>query len=92
MESLLPGLAAWFFLADLFLPAIRYSYYDILILNTVFAGIAVTQRIPVAAWPCVLALPMGWAAYSLSPIPVPLLFLPAGLFTLGALLHLKPQA
>jgi hypothetical protein len=92
VESLLPGLAAWFFLADLFLPAIRYSYYDLLILNVVFAGIVAAKKLPCAAWPCVLALPMGWAAYYLSPVPFALLFLPAGLFTLGAVLHLKPRA
>jgi len=88
VERLLPGLAAWFFLADLFLPAIRYSYYDVLILNVVLAGIVTAKKFPWAAWPCVIALPMGWGAYALSPVPEALLYLPAFFFTLGAILFL----
>jgi len=89
-ELLLPGLAAWFFLVDLFLPAIRYSYYDVLILNVVLAGIIVAKKIPWAAWPCALALSMGWAVYALSPVPALLLYLPAFFFTLGAILFIVP--
>jgi len=84
IESLLPGLCAWFFLADLFLPAIRYSYYDVLILNVVLAGIVTAKKFACPAWPCFLALPLGWGAYAWSPVPAPLLYLPALLFTLGA--------
>jgi Glycosyltransferase family 87 len=92
VELLLPGVAAWLFLVDLFLPAIRYSYYDVVILNAVLAGIILAARIPWAFWPCALALPMGWAAYFLSPVLAPLLYLPAICFTLGAILFLFPPA
>jgi len=87
-ELLLPGLAAWLFLTDLFLPAIRYSYYDVLILNVVLAGIITAKKFPWTAWPCALALPMAWAVYYLSPAPPLLLYLPALFFTLGAVLSL----
>jgi hypothetical protein len=88
-ERLLPGLAAWFFLIDLFLPAYRDSYNDVLILNVVALGILVAApKFPWAAWPCVVALPVGWAVYALAPERAWLIDLPAACFTLGALLFL----
>jgi hypothetical protein len=92
VERLLPGLAAWLFLADLVLPTSRYSYYDIIILNVVLAGLVTTGKFPWAAWPCALALPFGWALYAFSPVPNWLLYLPACLLTFGALLFLFPAA
>ncbi len=67
VEMLLAGIAAWSFLADLFLPAYRNSYNDVLILNVVaLALIARGQRswIPfviLAAWPA------GWAVSAMVP-------------------------
>ena len=92
-ERLLPGLAAWFFLADLFLPAYRDSYNDVLILNVVFAGFVAAQKFssgkfPWAAWPCALALPLGWAVYAFAPEQAWLINLPTAFFTLGAILFL----
>jgi hypothetical protein len=89
-ERLLPGLAAWFFLADLFLPAYRDSYNDVLILNVVFLGLVTAKagKFPWAAWPCALALPLGWAVYVFAPEQAWLINLPAGFFTLGAILFL----
>ena len=87
-ERLLPGLAAWFFIADLFLPAYRDSYNDVLILNVVCLGFVTAKRFPWAAWPCVIALPVGWAVYALTLDQVWLINLPAALFTLGAILFL----
>ena len=87
-ERLLPGLAAWFFLADLFLPAARYSYYDVLILNAVLSGIALTKKIPLAAWPCLLALPFGWYVLAFTPGRPTLINMPAFYFTVGAVLLL----
>jgi hypothetical protein len=83
-------MAAWLFLVDLFLPAIRYAYYDVVILNAVLAGIITATKIPWALWPCALALPLGWAVTFLSPVPTPLLFLPATFLALGAILLLFP--
>ena len=88
---LLAGLAAWFFLADLFLPALRYSYHDIFILNAVLAGVVVLPRIPWALGPCLLALVAGWSAYIFSPPGPWWVDVPALLFTLGALLFLIPS-
>ena len=87
-ERLLPGMAAWFFLADLFLPTTRYGYYDVIILNVVLAGIIAAKKFPWEAWPCALALPLGWAVYALSSVPPLLFYLPPFLFTLGAVLSL----
>ena len=87
-ERLLPGLAAWFFLADLCLPAYRNSYNDVLILDVVLAGLVTVKTFPWAAWPCALALPVGWAVYVFSPEEAWLIDLPALLFTLGAVLFL----
>jgi hypothetical protein len=87
-ERLLPGLAAWFFLADLFLPAYRNSYNDVLILDVVLAGFVVAKKFPWAEWPCAVALPLGWAVYGFAPEQVWLINLPTALFTLGAILFL----
>jgi len=88
-ERLLPGLAAWCFLADLFLPAYRDSYNDVLILNVVLLGIVLAKKFPWAAWPCVLALPLGWAVYAFVPEQAWLIDLPALFLTLGAILFLS---
>jgi len=85
---LLAGLAAWFFLVDLFLPAYRNSYNDVLILDVVLLGIVTMKEIPWAAWPCALALPVGWAVYAYAPEQAWLINLPSALFTLGAVLFL----
>jgi hypothetical protein len=87
-ERLLPGLAAWFFIADLFLPAYRDSYNDVLILNVVLVGFVTAKKIPWAAWPCAVALPLGWAVYAFAPEQAWLINLPAFFFTLGAILFL----
>ena len=83
-ETLLAGLAAWIFLADLFLPAYRNSYNDVLILDVVAAGVVVVSRIPWAAWPCVVALPVGLLIYLFAPEQPALINLPTALFTIGA--------
>jgi len=88
VEGLLPGLAAWFFLADLFLPAYHDSYNDVLILDVALAGLAVARKFPWAAWPCAAGLPLGWAVYGFAPEEVWLINLPTAFFTLGAILFL----
>jgi hypothetical protein len=88
VERLLPGLAAWFFLVDLFLPAYRDSYNDVLILDVVLLGFVTAKKFPWAAWPCALALPLGWAVYAFAPEVVWQINLPTALFTLGAVLFL----
>ena len=86
VRHVLPGLAAWFFLADFFLPAYRDSYNDVLILDVVAAGLVAAAKFPWAAWPCALALPAGWAVYAFSPEESWLINLPTVCFALGAIL------
>jgi drug/metabolite transporter superfamily protein YnfA len=86
--GLLPGMAAWLFLIDLFLPAFRESYNDVLILNVAAAGLAFAPRFPWEAWPCILALPLGVAVDILNPPHPWIINLPVALFTLSAVLFL----
>lgn len=88
VTTLLPGLAAWFFLIDLFLPAYRNSYNDVLILNVVAAGLVTANRIPWGVWPCLLALPVGWIVYVETLDQAWLINLSTLFFTLGAILFL----
>jgi hypothetical protein len=90
IERLLPGLAACYFLADLFLPAYRNSYNDVLILNVVLSGFVISEKIPWAAWPCIVALPIGWAVYGFAPTQDWLINLPATFFTIGAVMAVAP--
>jgi hypothetical protein len=86
--QLLGGVAAWFFLADLFLPAIRFDYHDVFILDVVLAQIVVADKFPAAVWPCAVGVLSGWAVYVFWPTAPWLLNLPAFFFTLGAILCL----
>jgi hypothetical protein len=72
LEALLAGLAAWMFLADLFLPAFRNTYNDVLILDVLAAGLVAARlgpssKIPWAIWICMAALPVGWLVYGFVP-------------------------
>ena len=64
-ESLLIGIAAWTFLMDMFLPAYRNSYTDVMILNLGALLILYQRdsltRVLLAAWP------LGWAIYAMLP-------------------------
>jgi hypothetical protein len=87
MERLLPGMAAWLFVVDFFLPAYRNNYNDVLIMNVVALGLLGTRKIPWNAWLCFLALPIGWGIYGLAPqvdwmIDLPSLFYLAGAMVL----------
>ena len=56
---LLLGVAAWLFFADLFLPAYRNNYNDVLILNVVALGLVSSVRFSWGLVLCFLALPIG---------------------------------
>jgi Glycosyltransferase family 87 len=86
MPTLLPALAAWLFLVDFFLPAYRDSYNDVLILDVIAVTLITTTRISWIAWPCALALPIGWAIYIFAPEQAGLINLPTILFLLNAIL------
>jgi hypothetical protein len=47
-----------------------------------------SEKFPWAAWPCALALPLGWGVYAFAPEEAWLINLPAAFFTLGAILFL----
>lgn len=84
-ERLLVGMAAWIFLADLFVPAYRDSYNDVLILDVVLPALALAGKFPGAAWPCVMAVPMGLAVYIWAPEDDWLINTPTALFTATAI-------
>jgi hypothetical protein len=89
-EGLLPGLAAWVFLADLFLPAYRDSYNDVMILNVLAVGLVTAATIPWAVWPCAIALPFGLLVYLYAPEQVAAINFPTALFTISAVMSMVP--
>jgi hypothetical protein len=88
MPRLLLGLAVFFFLADLFLPAYRNLYNDVLIVNVVALGLIAFEGIPWGQRLCFLALPAGWIMLYFSPENDWLLDLPSFILTLGGVLLL----
>jgi hypothetical protein len=88
VETLLPGIAAWLFLADFFLPTTRWGYYDITIINVVLAEIVMAKKFPWAMVPCLLALPLMWSFLAVSSVPLFLRYLAVSLLALGAILSL----
>ena len=66
-EMLLIGIAAWTFLADLFLPAYRNSYNDVLILNVVALGFIIRSRYSWIVWLLLAAWPVGWHVMTAIP-------------------------
>jgi hypothetical protein len=86
LEQLLPGLAAWLFIVDLFLPAYRNSYNDVMIINVVAVALISATKWPWPAAICALGLPVGWCIYVFAPEQPWLINLPTFLFSLGAVL------
>ena len=91
-EAFLLGLAAWSFLLDLFLPAFRYPYSDVMILNT-FALISVIASGRKASYGiALLSVALGvWMVSILPPSPWPL-YLPAIAMAMLAMLMLRQSA
>jgi len=87
-DLLLPGLAASFFLIDLFLPVFRESYNDVLVLPLAGSALAVTSRFPWALGFCLLALPCGWLVYALTLDDPIMIDLPPIFFSIGSLFFL----
>jgi hypothetical protein len=85
---LLLGVAAWSFIVDLFLPAYRDNYNDVLILNVVALGLIAFPRAPWGGWCCTAALPVGWLIYLTAPMNDLLIDLPSFFLALGAVLLL----
>jgi len=88
IERLLLGMAIWFFLVDLFLPAYRNTYNDVLMIDIVGLGLVLSDRVPRGLWCCFLALPIGWAVGWFAPERDSLINLPTAFYTLGAILLL----
>jgi hypothetical protein len=88
VEWLLPGMAAWVFLSDYFLPTTRWGYYDVMVLNVIFAGIVVAKKFPWTIVPCLLALPVMWSFFAMDRVPIQLIYVSQALFVLSAILCL----
>lgn len=86
MERLLLGVAGWFFLIDLFLPAYRDSYNDVLIVNIMALALAGSAQLAWGIRLCFLALPAGWAIFYFAPMHDWLIDLPSFFLALGAML------
>jgi hypothetical protein len=82
---LLLGLAVWMFLLDLFLPAYRNTYNDVLALNFLALGAIVAPRFYMALIPAALAIAAGVAIYVLAPEHDWLIDVPSLLLTISAL-------
>ena len=85
-ERLLLGVAVWYFLIDLFLPAYRNVYNDVLIVNILALGLVCSARAQPAfgVWSLFLALPVGWAISYFVIDQNWILVTPSLLFSLGA--------
>ena len=82
---LLLGLAVWMFLIDLFLPAYRDTYNDVLALNFLALGVIVAPRFYPALIPAALAIVAGLAVYIVAPQNDMLIDVPPFLLTVSAL-------
>jgi hypothetical protein len=87
-EQLVPGLAAWLFFSDFFLPAPRYAYYDVMFLNVALAVIACARTFPWPVLPALLAVPVQWTMLAMTKAPMTWLYVAQALFALTALLAL----
>jgi len=86
------GLAAWSYLLDLFLPAYRYPYSDVMILNTLALIPAIVSARKAAYGISVAAIALGVCMVSfLPPAPWPL-YLPTVALVFLAMLMLKQSA
>jgi hypothetical protein len=91
-EAFLLGLAAWSFLLDLFLPAFRYPYSDVMILNTLALIPAIACARKAAYGLALLAIALGICMVSiLPPAPWPL-YLPPVAMAFLAMLMLQQSA
>ena len=88
MGRLVTGVAAWLFLADLFVPAYRNNYNDVLILNVAALGLILSAGVPYGLWACGVALLLGWGIDLLVPTQAWLINLPSLCFTVAAILFL----
>lgn len=91
-DAFLLGLAAWSFLLDAFLPAFRYPYSDVMILNTLALIPAMACARKAAYGLALLALALGVGMVSiLPPAPWPL-YLPTVAMAFLAILALQQSA
>lgn len=84
-HRLVLGLAAWMFLLDLFLPAYRNTYNDVLALGFLAPAVLVAPRFLAAFVPAALGLTGGIAIYFIAPEQDMLIDAPSFLLTIGAI-------
>jgi hypothetical protein len=87
-ERVLPGLAAWVFLADFLIPTPRWGYYDVMILNVILAQIVVAKKFSWSALPGPLGVMVMWSYPAFAQVPLAFLFAPQILFVVSAVLAL----
>ena len=85
---LLLGLAAWMFLIDLFLPAYRDSYNDVLAIAFIATGLVAAPRLSPAIVATLLAIVAGGLVYFFAPEQAWLIDIPSALFAFSAVLFL----
>jgi len=84
LDRLLLGLAVWMFLLDLFLPAYRNSYNDVLALNFLALALVISPRFSPGILLALGALAAGCAIYVFVPLQAWLIDIPSLLLTLAA--------
>jgi len=82
---LLLGLAVWTFLIDLFLPAYRNTYNDLLALGFLVPGVLLASRFYAALIPAALAIVAGIAVYFVAPEQAWIIDIPSLFLTISAL-------
>ncbi len=83
-QNLLTGFAGWIFLADMFLPAPRWSYNDVMILGFLVLVLNQPNKRFLVMFFCTLAIGVGWWAAVLRPPQMWVANLSTILFVIGA--------
>jgi Glycosyltransferase family 87 len=91
-DVLLIGIAAWAFLADLFIPAPRNSYNDPVILNVLAFLLIMRTRHSWMAWLLLASWPVGWIIGEMLPRQKWIINLPTTIMIVAALLVLLRPA
>ena len=93
-DTILLGLGCWALLADFFLPALRNSYNDVLILAALAVAFVLRGRAARLPWLLLFAVPAGWWVYAAQPAREFIINLPTlgfvGIAVLGLVWPLLP--
>lgn len=84
-QRLLLGVAVGSFAIDFFLPALRNTYNDVMMVNAVAAALALAQVPLRLTWLAFLGLPLGWFVLAATPRAPGIINLPSLVFLFAAL-------